>query len=111
MQDRLLIATKVKKTIEFIDKTVVNFPHQDVILKNRIIESGYELLETVYKANIHKDVSIMKDVIVQIKMIDYYLKVSCDKKLVSFKKYETIGTYLLEINKMVRAWISFETQE
>ena len=111
MRDRLIIATKVKKTIEFIDKTVVNYPNKENNLKNRIINSGFELLEEVYYANMTKDVNSMKSVMVKIKMLDYYLKLSYEKKLISEKKYETSGNYLLEINKMVKSWINNETSK
>lgn len=47
----------------------------------------------------------MKDIIVQINMLEYYIKISLDKKIISYKKYEYIGNYLLEINKMIKSWI------
>lgn len=47
----------------------------------------------------------MKDIIVQINMLEYYIKISLDKKIISYKKYENIGNYLLEINKMIKSWI------
>ncbi len=50
----------------------------------------------------------MKESVVKIRMIEYYLKISLDKKIISFKKYENTGSYLLEINKMINAWILYE---
>ena len=46
----------------------------------------------------------MKESIVKIRMIEYYIKISLNKKIISFKKYENIGKYLLEINKMINMW-------
>ena len=108
MQDRLIIATKAKKSIEYVEKVVINFPRTEVVLKNKLISAYYDLLELIYKANIYKDINCMKDVIVKIRMIEYYLKVSLDKKIISFRKYEIIGNNLLEINKMVNSWIVYE---
>lgn len=108
MQDKLLIATKTKKTIEYIEKAVCNFPNTQYILKNKIINTCYEFLELVYKANIHKDTFFMKDAIVKIRMLEYYIKISLENKFISFKKYENIGKYLLEINKMIVSWVEFE---
>ena len=108
MHDRLIIATKTKKTIEYIEDTVRNYPHKELMLKNRLINTCYDLLENVYYANLTKDINSMKNVIVKIKMIDYCLKISCHRKLISLKKYESIGNYLLEINKMVNVWIKNE---
>lgn len=108
MQDRLLIATKVKKTIEYIEKVTNNYPHTEQVLKNKIIDSCYELLRLTYKANIYKEINCMKDILINIRMIEYYTKKSLDKKILNFKKYENIGGYLLEINKMVNKWIKSE---
>ena len=111
MQDKLLIASKVKKTIEYIEKCTINYPHTEVILKNKIIESCYELLELVYMANVHKEDVHKKNIIVKIRMIEYYVKISLNKQLISFKKYENIGNHLLEINKMVIVWLKNEEKE
>lgn len=108
MQDKLLIATRVKKTIEYIEKAIVNYPHTENVLKNKIISSCYELLELIYKSNIHKDVFYMKEAIAKIRMLEYYIKISLERKLLSFKKYENMGKYLLEINKMIMSWAENE---
>ncbi len=108
MQDRFLIVSKTKKGIDYIHKVIVNFPRTEVVLKNKLISSYYDLLELIYKANIYKDINCMKDVLVKIRMIQYFVKVSLDKKIISFRKYEIIGNNLLEINKMVNAWIVYE---
>ena len=47
----------------------------------------------------------MKKIVVEIKMIEFYTKLSVDNKLISYKKFNNIGNYLLEINKMVNSWI------
>ena len=109
MQDKFLIVLKIKKTIEYVKKTVDNYPHGYVVLKNNIMDSFYTLLRLSYKASIYKEINIMKDIIVEIKMIEYFIKVSYKYKLISFNKFENIGKYLLEINAMVSSWINNET--
>ncbi len=111
MQDKLLISVKVKKTIDYIEKITNNYPHTEVILKNKIIDSCYDLLRLTYKASIYKEINTMKDVLVNIKMIEYYINKSLNKKIINFKKYENIGNYLLEINKMVNKWILNEKEK
>ena len=108
MQDKLLIITKVKKTIDYLEKVVINYPHTEVILKNEIINNLYELLELTYRANIFKEEKYMKEIIVKIRMLEYYIKKSLDKKIISFKKYEIIGNHFLKIIKMVNSWILSE---
>ena len=51
----------------------------------------------------------MKDIVVEIKMIEYFIKVSYKYKLISYKKLDNISKYLLEINLMVNSWIKNET--
>lgn len=108
MQDKLLIATRVKKTIEYIEKVLINYPQSEIVLKNKIMSSCYDLLELVYRANIFKETIYMKEILVKIRMIEYYIKTSLDKKVMSYKKYENIGNNLLEINKMINSWIKNE---
>ena len=103
MSDRFLIATKTKKTIEFIEQSVVNFSNKENALKQKLLNECYELLELVYLTNISKTLENMKLICVKIKMIDYLLKRSFQKRLISIKKYECAGNYLLELNKMVNA--------
>ena len=109
MQDKFIIALKIKKTIEYVKKSVDNYPHGYVILKNNIMDSFYTLLRLSYKASVYKEINIMKDIVVEIKMIEYFISVSCNYELISFKKFNNIGKYLLEINAMVNSWIKNET--
>lgn len=109
MQDKFIIALKIKKTIEYVKKSVDNYPHGYVILKNNIMNSFYTLLRLSYKASVYKDINIMKNIVVEIKMIEYFISVSCNYELISFKKFNNIGKYLLEINAMVNSWIKNET--
>ena len=111
MQDKFIIALKIKKTIEYVKNAVDNYPHSYVVLKNNIMDSFYTLLRLSYKASIHKDINIMKDIVVEIKMIEYFVKVSYNYELISYKKFENIGKYLLEINAMVNSWIKNETEK
>lgn len=108
MQDKLLISVKIKKTIIYIEKILENYPHSENVLKNKIIDTAYELLELTFKANIYKDLSYMKNIIVNIRMLEFYIKKSLDKKIINYKKYEVLGNHFLEINKMVNSWILSE---
>ena len=36
MDDKLQIITKMKRTIEYIDKSLDNYPHRHIELKNKI---------------------------------------------------------------------------
>ena len=105
MNDKLLIASKIKKTIEYINKSLNNYPHRYIELKQHIISDMFTLLEYCYTANINIDSNKHKSLcIVKIKMIDYYLKLSYKNELISIKKYESICKHLIEITKMIYSW-------
>ena len=111
MKDNLLIVNNIKKTILYLDKIVTNFPNTEYILKDKIKKDSLEMLEFVYMANMcgGKDRNMFqKKVITKIKMIDFYLKISCDKKYISYKKYTTLGNYLIEISKSLYGLMNSE---
>lgn len=104
MQDKFIISNKVKKTIIYIEKMTDNYPKNEIILKNNILEKSYNLLESLYRANLNKENYYKKEVIINIRMLEFYIKKSYDKKIITIKKYEIIGNHLLEINKMINSW-------
>lgn len=112
MKDNLLIITRIKKTIEYVNKTLNNFPNKDIELKRHIIDDLFMMLEYCYLANNDYEKSKYQTyAMVKISLIDYYLKLSYKKSLISKKQYETLSKHLLEINKMIRAWKNNETKE
>ena len=74
MQDNLLIARSVRKTINYVEKNIYNFPNEYKVLKERIINSCYDILENVYRANLDQNITSKREVLVQIRMLNYYLK-------------------------------------
>ena len=111
MYDNLIISKKIKKTLEYVDKITINYSHEYRYLKNNINSSFFNLLELSYKANIFKDINCMKEMIVKIKIIEFYINKSLDYGLISFKKFINIGEYLLELIKMINTWIKNEKEK
>lgn len=54
---------------------------------DRIISTSYDLLENIYHANINQDRKCKENALVNIQMLNFYLKQSFDKELVSNKSY------------------------
>ena len=108
MYDNLIISKKIKKTLEYVDKITINYSHEYRYLKENINSSFFILLELSYRASIFKDINSMKEMIVKIKIIDFYIKKSLEYKLINFKKFINIGNYLLELIKMINSWIDNE---
>ena len=113
MKDNLNIIINLKKTILYLDKIVVNFPGNERELKDKIRGILYDLLEIIYMANEFKDKrrKYQFKAIVKIKMVDFYLKISCDKKYISYKKYQKVSVHLLDILKQLYGWIKYEEKE
>ena len=60
-------------------------------------------VENIYISNIERQNK--KYIIPKLQMLDYYLKISYEKKIINKRKYEVISNYLLEITKMIYGWI------
>ncbi|MEG2311583.1 MAG: four helix bundle protein [Bacilli bacterium] len=105
----LLVITSIKKTILYLDTIIINYPNKETILKNKIETTLYLILEQTYIANYNTiKTPYLYKVLVSIKMLDFYLKISLDKKIISYKKYINICTYLNEIVKMLYGWLKYE---
>lgn len=111
MKDNLIIITNIKKTIVYLDKVVVNFPNNEKVLKDRIMNSIYDVLENIYMANEVNNTNrilYQKKIITEVKMIDFYLKMAMEKEYISYKKYSKICSHLLDILKQIYGWIKNE---
>ena len=107
MQDNLLIARNVRKTIEYVEKNIYNFPNEYKVLKERIINSCYDILENVYRANVNQKREYKDEVLVQIRMLNFYLKQALDKELISKKKFLSYGRHLEQIHNMFYSWCGY----
>lgn len=108
MNDRLELIKNIKKTIIYLDKIVSNFPRNEVVLVDQIKKVSYDMLELSYEANALEKKernALQVKIIVKLKMLDFYLKLSCDKNYISYKKYTKIGEYLIDIIKQINGWM------
>lgn len=110
MVDNFKVVINLKKTILYLDKIIVNFPSSEKILRDKISMTMYDILEDVYMASDFKEKRryYQFKVITGIKMVDFYLKIACDKKYISYKKYQKVALHLLDILKQIYGWIKNE---
>ena len=111
MKEDLRVVNDIKKTIFYLDKIVNNFPRTERVLKDKIINTYYDVLDLIYFSitlNISERIIYQKKIISKIKMIDFYFKIALDKKYISYKKYLKIGNFLLNIIKQLYGWIRYE---
>lgn len=111
MREDLIIARNLKKSIIYIDKIVANFPNTEKVLKDNIMKTLYDILELIYFTNELNPLErnlYQKKIISKLKMIDFYFKISVDKKYISYKKYNKVGLHLSGIVKSIYGWIKYE---
>ena len=92
------------KTINYINKILINYHKKEVVLKQNIEKNNYELIECIFAYNINDSMRIkekyLKDLLVKLSMCDFYVRVSYDKKIISKHQFEVISKFLLEVRRM-----------
>ena len=110
-EEKLIIAKVARKTLRYVEKNTENFPTKYAVLRNRIIDACYDILEWIYRANVFQELDDKKEIIVKIQMLNFYLEEAYNKELLTHKKLINYSSYLLELDKMVRAWFNYETSQ
>lgn len=110
MNNKFLLANETKNFILSLDSILINYPKKDIIIKKRIINTSFELLELVYLANnkIDNKENIKYECLSKISMIDFYFEYSYKKNYISLKNLNTYIFNLTKINKMLHGWINNE---
>ena len=104
MNSNFLLLQKTKKTMEYIQKIAVNYPKKEYILKGNIEKSCYQLFECIFSYQINQTERIrqkyLKDFLVQLSMLNFYMETSFDKKYITKRQYEVVARFLIEIRKI-----------
>lgn len=103
-----IILKTAKKTIRYIEKNTINFPNTYKVLRDKIIDCCYKILEYIYRSNIFQDINDKKEIVVNICMLNFYLEESFRKEILTNKKYISYTSHLIELDKMVRSWFNYE---
>lgn len=87
--EKFKVIELTRNLILSIEKDLDNFPKKDIEIKRRIRKNSYDLLELEYEANETKDIDYKKQLLykikAKIKVIDFLLNLSYDKKLINEK--------------------------
>ena len=110
MVDNFRVVINIKKTILYLDKIIVNFPAKEKVLRDKLSNEMYEVLEFTYMASELKENRRYYQIriVIDIKMVDFYLKTAMDKKYISYKKYQKVSLHLLDILKQIYGWMKNE---
>lgn len=107
-QEKFNAINLVRNLIIKIDNNLDNFPKSDIEIKNRIRNLGYDLLEYIYEANttLNNELKIvlLDRSIAKIKVIDFLINLSYDKKIINQKRYMKLGEAMDDIIKYIVGW-------
>ena len=108
-EEKFKVLQFVRELIARVDKELLNFPKKDIELKIRIRDNSFDLLELCYEANTTNNTSrkqeLLEKAIAKIKVIDFLLNISYDKKLITSKKYLKLAEKLNDIIKYISGWL------
>ena len=106
------LLSNLEKTINYINKELLNYPKYDVILRNNIESTMYTLVELIHSYRITTNNRIkeknLNDFVIKLSMLDYYMRVSYEKKIINSHKLIVITNFIIEIRKLVYGVIRSE---
>lgn len=112
--EKFKIIQFVRELIVMIDNNMDNFPKKDIELKKRIRSNSFDILELVYEANTSSEIEYKKKlllrVLAKVKIVDFLLNLSYDKKIITEKKYYKFGNKMDDIIKYLNGWIKQITE-
>ena len=104
MDYNFYLLSRTEKMINYIDDFKVHFPNTEYILKQNIEKNEYMLIELIFAFNIHQTTRIkekyLKDIIVKLSMLDFYIRKSYHHKYINFHKFECVTNMITEIRKI-----------
>lgn len=105
MNSNYSLLNKTKLTIIYINKQIINFPKSERVLKDNIEKNMYEIIELIYFYYLNDVKRIkqkyLKDLVVELSMLDFYINMAFEKRIISKKRLESIVNFIIEIRKIV----------
>lgn len=104
MNSNFILLSKTQKTICYYNKILINYPKNELVLKNNIEKNMYELIECLFAYNINDSNRIkqkyLKDFLIKLAMLDFYTNISYDKKIIGKKQIQSLCNFIIEIRKI-----------
>lgn len=112
MNSSFALLNNSKKTINYINKQLINYPRSEIVLKQNMEKNMYEIIELIFSYSISDieriKIKYLKDLIIKLSMLDFYVATSFEKRIISKKKFESIAMYIVEIRKIAYGIIRHE---
>ena len=114
MNSNFALLNNTKKTIDFINKKLVNYNKSEVVLKQNIEKNIYEIIELIFSYSINDveriKIKFLKDLIIKLSMLDFYIATSFEKRIISKKKFESTSMFIIEIRKIAYGLVQNEAR-
>lgn len=100
----------IRELIIYLDNMLENFPKKDLEISKLIKEESYQMLKYAYLANTTSDLKNrqrnLEEIIARVKLLDFFVNISFDKKIINQKKYLKVGQRLDDIIRYVTGWLN-----
>ena len=101
MNSNFSLLNNSKKTIAYINKQLINYPKSEMVLKQNMEKNMYEIIELIFSYSISDveriKIKYLKDLIIKLSMLDFYVATSFEKRIISKNKFESTAMYIVEI--------------
>lgn len=111
MKDRLQLILYYKNMFTKLETIVINTDNRYKVLKTKILEEFYEILELIYFVNrleVRKRKYYQNKILAKISLLDYLFFQLYQKKQISIDKYNHISSQFLSFTKQVIGWMKYE---
>ena len=100
------IIKNFKSFIFTCNNVLDNFPKKEKVLRDKLQNTCYDVLELLELANISDEkAELQKKIISKISMLDFYLEISFKRKYICEKQCKNMSDSLLNVTKMIYGWI------
>lgn len=107
-----IIYNKVKWLIDYTDVYIINsYSKVHISIKIKLQDNLYNLLENLIRSVVNKGNirnKYINEMLVNIMLLDYYIGISYDKKIIKKNRFNSFINCLNEIRKMVLSWYNNE---
>ena len=106
MKQEFKLVVNMKKFVLGLPLFLENFPKKQKVLKDRMLNTGFEILELIYYANTITDKEQeQKKIIAKYSMLDFYLEYAYKNKYITEKQMMRKAKELNALIKMTYGWI------
>lgn len=108
-EEKFKVIQFIRELILYLDEMLEGFPKKDIEISRNIKQESYDMLKLAYTANVTTDTEYRKrnleQIIVKIKLLDFFVDLSYGKKIINQKKYSKISLKLDDIVKYTTGWL------